>query len=79
MRDGLRNLAVNAQKLYHLGTSPVARSTFSDANNNRPAQFFQALFGAMYKQCQTVASGHKFRFKHKLFSLDASTVKLCLE
>ncbi|MBI9080480.1 MAG: DUF4372 domain-containing protein [Pseudodesulfovibrio sp.] len=68
MRDGLRNLAVNARKLYHLG-----------ANNTRPAEFFQALFGAVYKRCQAVSPVHKFRFKNKLFSLDASTVKLCLD
>ncbi|WFS64340.1 IS4 family transposase [Pseudodesulfovibrio thermohalotolerans] len=79
MRDGLRNLAVNARKLYHLGAKPVARSTFADANSNRPAAFFQALFGAVYKQCQAIAPSHKFRFKNKLFSLDASTVKLSLD
>ena len=79
MRDGIRNLAVNARKLYHLGTKPVARSTFSDANNNRSAGFFQALFGAVYKQCQAISPVHRFRFKNKLFSLDASTIKLSLE
>jgi hypothetical protein len=79
MRDGLRNLAVNARKLYHLGAKPVARSTFSDANNTRSAEFFQSLFGAVYKQCQAISPVHRFRFKNKLFSLDASTVKLCLE
>ena len=79
MRDGIRNLTVNARNLYHLGAKPVARSTFSDANNNRPAEFFQALFGEMYKRCQAISPVHRFRFKNKLFSLDASTVKLSLE
>jgi len=79
MRDGIRNLAVNAKKLYHLGAKPVARSTFSDANKTRSADFFQSLFAAMYNQCQVISPVHKHRFKNKLFSLDASTIKLCLE
>jgi hypothetical protein len=52
----------------------VARSTFADANNSRPVSFFQD----MYSLCRPVAPKHKFRFKSKLFSLDATTIKLCL-
>jgi hypothetical protein len=78
MRDGLRNLDANPSRLYHLGLKPVARSTFSDANNKRPADFFADLFCALYKRCEAISPGHKFRFKNKLFSLDASTIKLCL-
>lgn len=78
LRDGLRNLDANTRRLYHLGVKPVARSTFSDANNRRPAALFADLFGAMYKRCETISPGHRFRFKNKLFSLDASTIKLCL-
>ena len=29
-------------------------------------------------RCQKVAPGHRFRFKNKLYSLDASTIDLCL-
>jgi hypothetical protein len=29
----------------------VARSTFSDANNGRPAGFFAAVFAHMYQRC----------------------------
>ena len=39
MRDGLRVLKAARRKLYHLGLSPVARSTFADANNSRPVVF----------------------------------------
>jgi len=78
MRDGIRNLDANTRRLYHLGLKPVARSTFSDANNKRSADFFADLFGAIYQRCEAVSPGHKFRFKNKLFSLDASTIKLCL-
>jgi hypothetical protein len=78
MRDGIRSLGANIGRLYHLGLRSVARSTFADANSKRPAEFFQALFGKMYQRCATVAPGHKFRFKAKLFSFDSSVVKLCL-
>jgi hypothetical protein len=56
----------------------VARSTFSDANNGRPASFFAAVFAHMYQRCLAHAPRHKFKFKNKLYSLDATTVSLCL-
>ena len=56
----------------------VARSTFADANNSRPVGFFQDLFAEMYGLCAAKTPGHKFRFKSKLFSVDATTIKLCL-
>ncbi len=78
MRDGLRNLEATGKRLYHLGMRRVARSTFSDANNTRSAEFFKDLFGEMYRRCRPHAPGHKFRFKNKLLSIDATTIKLCL-
>lgn len=78
MRDGIRGLGANLKQFYHLGLRVVARSTFADANANRPAEFFQALFGKLYQRCAAIAPGHKFRFKAKLFSFDSSVVKLCL-
>jgi len=78
MRDGLRCLAAVGNHLYHWGLKNVARSTFADANNSRPVGFFKDLFAQMYSMCQPHAPGHKFRFKSKLFSLDATTIKLCL-
>jgi hypothetical protein len=78
MRDCIRNLQAAPKKLYHLGLKPVSRSTFSDANNKRPSDFFQALFGEMYRRCAPHAPKHKFRFKSKLMSLDSSTISLCL-
>lgn len=78
MRDGLRCLEAASNRLYHWGLKPVARSTFADANNSRPVGFFQDLFAEMYGLCGTKTPKHKFRFKSKLFSLDATTIKLCL-
>lgn len=78
LRDGVASLKARVKSLYHLGVKPVARSTFADANNKRPASFFEALFALMYRRCRPLAPKHKFRFKNKLFSLDATVVSLCL-
>lgn len=78
LRDGVASLKARSKNLYHLGVKPVARSTFADANNKRPASFFEALFALMYRRCQPLAPKHKFQFKNKLFSLDATVVSLCL-
>jgi hypothetical protein len=78
LRDGVASLKARSKNLYHLGVQPVPRSTFADANNRRPASFFEALFALMYRRCLPLAPKHKFRFKNKLFSLDATVVSLCL-
>jgi len=78
MRDGLRCLAAAGNRLYHWGLKNVARSTFADANNARPVGFFKDLFAEMYSLCRPHAPKHTFRFQSKLFSLDATTIKLCL-
>ena len=73
MRDGLRCLEAAGRRLYHWGLQSVARSTFADANNSRPVSLFKDLFAEMYSLCQPRAHKHKFRFKSKLFTLDATT------
>ena len=78
LRDGIDSLKARIKSLYHLGVKPVARSTFADANNQRPASFFAALFASMYRRCQPLAPKHRFKFKNKLYSLDATVVSLCL-
>jgi len=78
LRDGVASLKARIKSLYHLGVQPVARSTFADANNRRPASFYEALFTLMYRRCQPLAPKHKFMFKNKLYSLDATVVSLCL-
>ncbi len=78
LRDGVSSLKYRFKSLYHLGVKPVARSIFADANNQRPASFFEALFGLIYRRCQPLAPKHKFKFKNKLYSLDATVVSLCL-
>jgi hypothetical protein len=79
LRDICDSLQAQAGRLYHLGIRQVKKSTLADANNNRPAEFYQAFFEKTYQRCAAVAPGKKkFRFKNKLYSLDASTIDLCL-
>ena len=50
LRDGVAALKARFTNLYHLGIKPVARSTFADAYNRRPAGFFEALFNLRFMQ-----------------------------
>ncbi len=77
MRSTLENLKAITKKLYHLGFKIVALSTISEANNHRPVGFFQDLFAYMYDRCSSINPKHKFRFKSKLYSMDATIIRLC--
>lgn len=72
--DGLRSCE---GKLTHLGIEAPARSTLAYANEHRPWQIYRDLFGKLLERCQQVAPRHQFRFKNKLYSLDATTITLC--
>jgi len=65
-------------KLKHLGMdkAPV-RSTLSYANGHRSWKLYQALFYELFGQCRQIAPGHRFKFKNKLLSLDATIIELC--
>jgi len=81
-QDSLRGieagLATQAQHLYHLGILPVPRSTLAYANKHRPAALFENVFYQMLSKCQPLAPRHTFRFKNPLYSIDATTIDLCL-
>lgn len=79
LRDICDSLQTQTGRLYHLGISRVKKSTLADANNTRPAEFYQDFFEKTYQRCAAIAPGKKkFKFKNKLYSLDASTIDLCL-
>ena len=68
-------------KLKHLGINKAPnKSTLSYANGHRPWQVYEDIFYSLLKRCTSVAEGKKrrFRFKNKLFSLDATVINLCL-
>ena len=79
LREICGGLASVEGKLNHLGVGAAPpRSTLSYANAHRPAALFQDVFDTLLARCQAMAAPRKFRFKNKLYSLDASVIDLCL-
>ena len=78
LRDIASQLGTQTRRLYHLGVRTVKRSTLSDANQDRPAEFFESVFHHLYAKCSAVAPKKRFRFKCKLYSFDSTVVDLCL-
>ena len=79
LRDVVANLSAQATRLYHLGCRTIARSTLARVNQNHSCKLYESLFGLLYQRCtQQARPGHGFRFKNKLFSLDASLIDLSL-
>jgi hypothetical protein len=79
LREICGGLATCLGKLKHLGidTAP-RRSTLSYANEHRPWQLYENIFYQLLAKCQVLSKGtKKFRFKNKLFSLDATVIDLC--
>lgn len=79
LRDLEAHFAVHKKRLYHVGAAQVRRSTLADANNKRPAEFYEALFEHLYQSCRPLAPKHKFRFKNPLYSMDATVINLCAD
>ena len=81
LREITGGLAACEGKVKHLGMSGAPhRSTLAYANQHRPWQLYETVFHTLLGRCQQAARGRKrkFRFKHKLLSIDASMVDLCL-
>lgn len=81
LREICGGLATCLGKLKHLGIDDAPkRSTLSYANEHRPWQLYQKMFFHLLAKCQSMAKlqKRKFRFKNKLFSLDATVIELCL-
>jgi hypothetical protein len=81
-QSGLRGiesgLSANSRAFYHLGTKPVRRSTLAYANENRPHEAYRELFYDLLGKLLSGHRKHRFRFKNPLYSIDASTIDLCL-
>ena len=83
LREITGGLAASEGKLRHLGLPQApARSTLAYANEHRPWQLYEDVFQQLLGQCQALAASpsgksRKFRFKHKLISMDATVIDLC--
>ena len=78
LRDVVENVSAQEHRLYHLGSTKLSRSNLSRINEDKPYGLYEGLFGKLLERCRKQAPGHGFRFKNELYSLDASTVDLCL-
>jgi len=79
LREITNGLRCCVGKLNHLGLKEAPkRSTLAYANAHRPWQLYEKTFYRLLGRCREVAPGHKFRFKNKLLSMDASMIELCL-
>ncbi len=78
LRDIIDNISAQAHRLYHLGCAKLFRSNLSRINEGKPFALYEALFGKLLHRCQTMVPDNNFRFKNPLYSLDASTIDLCL-
>src|SRR5450432_3928223 len=81
LREISGGLASCEGKLKHLGVDKAPkRTTLSYANQHRPWKVFETVFHQLLKRCQgeAAAQKRKFRFKHKLLSLDSTVIPLCL-
>jgi hypothetical protein len=79
LREICGGLASCLGKIKHLGIheSPN-RSTLSYANEHRPWQLYREIFYQLLGKCQGLGAKKKFRFRNKLFSLDATLIELCV-
>jgi hypothetical protein len=64
---------------YHLGSQTISRSGLSRANEQLDYRFFEGLFQGLYRRCMHGQRSHGFRFKNKLFSLDASLIDVSMK
>jgi putative transposase len=78
LRDIVANMSAQVHRLYHLGSASLSRSNLFRINESKPYSLYEALFGKLLTRCQAMAPRHGFRFNNKLYSLDASTIDLCL-
>jgi len=81
-KDSLRDIELSlksqSNRWYHIGLQDIKRSTLSDANNSRNYRIYEDLFYKLLDRCKSIIPKHRFRFKNPLYSLDASTIDLCL-
>lgn len=80
LREICGGLATSIGKVIHLGLKKApSRSTLAYANEHRPWQLYEKLFYHVLNLCRDeFGDKHKFRFKNKLLSFDATLIQLCL-
>jgi len=83
LREICNGISCCLGKLVHLGVDRRPnKSTLAYANAHRSADLFEDLLWAVLERFRSCGhlpqKQHRFRFKNKLFSLDSTTISLCL-
>jgi IS4 transposase len=73
LREIVTGLSSHTARLYHLGADPVRRSTFSDANAQRPVAVFTELLATMMKQAHR---GLRRKLAETTYLIDATSARL---
>ncbi len=73
LREIVTGLSSHAVRLYHVGADPVRRSTFSDANAQRPVAVFTELLAIMMKQAHR---GLRRKLADTTYLIDATSARL---
>ena len=73
LREIVTGLSSHAARLYHVGAEPVRRSTFSDANAQRPVAVFTDLLAMMMKQAHR---GLRRKLAETTYLIDATSARL---
>jgi len=86
-QSGLRSMeqSMNNQRngWYHMGINntekEIKRSTLSYANANRDSNLYKAFFEYILGMAQSTNRKHGFKFNNPLYSIDSTTIDLCLK
>jgi putative transposase len=78
LRDTIDNMSAQANYLYHLGSTKLSLSNLSRINEEKPHSLYETMFLKLLKHCQRLTAEHQFCFNNRLYSLDATTIDLCL-
>ncbi len=82
-RSSLRDIeaTVNSQghHRYHLGSQSISKSALGRANERLDYRFYAGVFQTLYQRCTGDVRSHGFRFRNKLFSLDASLIEVSMK
>jgi len=73
LREIVTGLSSHSVRLYHVGAEPVRRSTFSDANAQRPIAVFTDLLAMMMKQAHR---GLRRKLAETTYLIDATSAHL---
>lgn len=78
LRDIETGLYTQSNFWYHLGINSVSKSSIARVNNNRSYKIFEKLFYVILEECKSIIPSRIFKFENPLYSLDSTTISLCL-